>query len=65
MMTMFTPEGSQEALEVGGVIPVTHTGASGMFVGIFVGLAATELFIKLSNNKSYKFSCQEISHQLC
>lgn len=51
MMTMFTPEGSQEALEVGGVIPVTHTGASGMFVGIFVGLAATELFIKLSNNK--------------
>lgn len=51
MMTMFTPEGSQEALEVGGVILVTHTGASGMFVGIFVGLAATELFIKLSNNK--------------
>lgn len=51
MMTMFTPEGSQEALEVGGVIPVTHTGASGMFVGIFVGLAATELFIKLSNNQ--------------
>ncbi|MBE9881088.1 PTS sugar transporter subunit IIC [Enterococcus casseliflavus] len=51
MMTMFTPEGSQEALEVSGVIPVTHTGASGMFVGIFVGLAATELFIKLSNNK--------------
>ncbi|OTN77772.1 PTS system, cellobiose-specific IIC component [Enterococcus sp. 8G7_MSG3316] len=51
MMTLFTPEGSQQALEVSGVIPVTHTGASGMFVGIFVGLAATEMFIKLSNNK--------------
>ncbi len=51
MMTFFTPEGSQQAFEVSGVIPVTHTGASGMFVGIFVGLAATELFIKLSNNQ--------------
>lgn len=51
MKTMFTPEGAGEAIEVSGVIPVSHTGASGMFVGIFVGLLATELFIKLSNNK--------------
>ncbi|MDO1605809.1 PTS sugar transporter subunit IIC [Lactobacillus sp. YT155] len=51
MTTMFTPEGAKKAIEVTGIIPVTHTGASGMFVGIFVGLLATELFIKLSNNK--------------
>lgn len=51
MRTMFTPENAQEAFEVTGVIPVSHTGASGMFVGIFVGLLATELFIKLSNNE--------------
>lgn len=51
MATMFTPENASEAIEVTGIIPVSHTGASGMFVGIFVGLLATELFIKLSNNE--------------
>ncbi|KAF1299437.1 PTS cellobiose transporter subunit IIC [Enterococcus sp. JM4C] len=56
MMTMFTPEGAEKAIEVTGVIPVTHTGASGMFVGIFVGLAATELFIKLSKNEKLQIN---------
>ncbi|WP_313630681.1 PTS sugar transporter subunit IIC [Enterococcus devriesei] len=51
MTTMFTPENAKKAIEVTGVIPGSHTGASGMFVGIFVGLLATELFIKLSNNE--------------
>ncbi|HFM7055429.1 TPA: PTS sugar transporter subunit IIC [Enterococcus faecium] len=51
MQIMFTPENADKAVEVTGVIPISYTGASGMFVGIFVGLAATELFIKLSNNK--------------
>lgn len=51
MQMMFTPENADKAVEVTGVIPISYTGASGMFVGIFVGLAATELFIKLSNNK--------------
>ena len=51
MQMMFTPENADKAVEVTGVIPLSYTGASGMFVGIFVGLAATELFIKLSNNK--------------
>lgn len=51
MQMMFTPENTDKAVEVTGVIPISYTGASGMFVGIFVGLAATELFIKLSNNK--------------
>ncbi|MER2079746.1 PTS transporter subunit EIIC, partial [Psychrobacillus psychrotolerans] len=51
MATMYTPENASKAIEVTGIIPVSHTGASGMFVGIFVGLLATELFIKLSNNE--------------
>lgn len=51
MQMMFTPENADKAVEVTGVIPISYTGASGMFVGIFVVLAATELFIKLSNNK--------------
>ena len=51
MKTMFTPENAKKAIEVTGVIPGSHTGASGMFVGIFVGLLATELFIKLSTNE--------------
>lgn len=51
MQMMFTPENADKAVEVTGVIPISYTGASGMFVGIFVGLAATELFIKLSINK--------------
>lgn len=48
MSMMFTPEGAAEAMNIGGVIPTSYTSASGMFVGIFVGLLATELFIKLS-----------------
>lgn len=48
MSMMFTPEGAAEAMKIGGVIPTSYTSASGMFVGIFVGLLATELFIKLS-----------------
>ncbi|RBT49984.1 hypothetical protein EA74_01913 [Enterococcus hirae] len=51
MKMMFTPENAKKAIEVTGVIPGSHTGASGMFVGIFVGLVATELFIKLSTNE--------------
>ncbi|KXS07760.1 PTS sugar transporter subunit IIC [Enterococcus faecium] len=51
MQMMFTPENADKAVEVTGVIPISYTGALGMFVGIFVVLAATELFIKLSNNK--------------
>ncbi|CZQ98317.1 PTS sugar transporter subunit IIC [Trichococcus collinsii] len=54
MRTMFTPENASKAVEVTGVIPVSYTGASGMFVGIFVGLLATELFIKLSSNEKLK-----------
>src|SRR5699024_799383 len=34
MKMMFTPENAKKAIEVTGVIPGSHTGASGMFVGI-------------------------------
>ncbi|ENN8794233.1 PTS sugar transporter subunit IIC [Listeria monocytogenes] len=47
----FLPEGASKSIEVPNVIPVSYTGASGMFVGIIVGLIATDLFIKLSKNK--------------
>ena len=42
------PAGMSEAVEVGGVMPFSLTNAGGMFVGIFVGILATELFIRLS-----------------
>nr|WP_315527378.1 PTS sugar transporter subunit IIC [Carnobacterium maltaromaticum] len=56
MMTTFTPEGAKKALEIPNVIPLDYIGASGMFVGIFVGLIATELFIKLSKNKKLQIN---------
>lgn len=54
--TSFLPEGATKALDVTGVIPTSYTGASGMFVGIFIGLFATELFIKLSNNEKLRIN---------
>lgn len=56
MMTTFTPEGAKNALEIPNVIPLDYIGASGMFVGIFVGLIATELFIRLSKNKKLQIN---------
>jgi len=56
MNTMFTPENTSKSIEVTGMLPVSHIGASGMFVGIFVGLLATELFIKLSNNEKLQIN---------
>ncbi|MEG1046862.1 PTS sugar transporter subunit IIC [Carnobacterium sp.] len=56
MMTTFTPEGAKNALEIPNVIPLDYIGAAGMFVGIFVGLIATELFIKLSKNKKLQIN---------
>ncbi|MFV0380899.1 MAG: PTS sugar transporter subunit IIC [Breznakia sp.] len=49
MFTMFTPEGAKEAIQINGVIPGGYIGASGMFVGLFVGLFASELFILFSS----------------
>ncbi|MGM0219465.1 PTS sugar transporter subunit IIC [Enterococcus sp. AZ126] len=56
MKMMFLPESATKSIEVTGIIPLSHTGASGMFVGIFVGLFATELFIKLSRVKKLQIN---------
>ncbi len=50
LTTTFTPEGAAESFLVSDVIPISYTSATGMFVGIVVGLLATELFIKLSSS---------------
>lgn len=42
------PVGAKEEVIISGVIPFALTNAAGMFVGIFTGILATELFIKLS-----------------
>lgn len=45
------PTGAKKAVEIANIIPVSYTGAAGLFVGIIVGLLATDVFIKLSKNK--------------
>jgi len=42
------PTGMSEAVEVANVVPYSLTNAGGMFLAIFTGILATELFIKLS-----------------
>ncbi|MEK5052270.1 PTS sugar transporter subunit IIC [Niallia sp. FSL K6-0212] len=56
LTTTFSPEGSTESFLISNVIPVSYTSASGMFVGIIVGLLATDLFIKLSSNKKMQIN---------
>ena len=55
-MSVFKPEGLNESFVVNGVIPVNYTNATGMFVGIIVGLFATDIFIKLSANKKLQIN---------
>ena len=55
-MSTFKPEGLSESFVVNGVIPVNYTNATGMFVGIIVGLLATDIFIKLSSNKKLQIN---------
>ncbi|MGX7418630.1 PTS sugar transporter subunit IIC [Carnobacterium gallinarum] len=56
LSTLFTPEGSKTEFVVSGVIPISYTSASGMFVGIIVGLLATDMFIKLSSNEKLQIN---------
>lgn len=56
LTTTFSPEGSTRSFLISNVIPVSYTSASGMFVGIIVGLLATDLFIKLSSNKKMQIN---------
>ena len=55
-MSTFKPEGLSESFVINGVIPVNYTNATGMFVGIIVGLLATDIFIKLSANKKLQIN---------
>lgn len=51
MTKSFTPAGFSKKVVATDVIPISYTSVTGMFVGIIVGLLATELFIKLSSTK--------------
>ncbi|QOS99786.1 PTS cellobiose transporter subunit IIC [Brevibacterium sp. JNUCC-42] len=42
--TMFTPPGTETALQVSGVIPVTLMGSQGLFVAMIMALISTEIF---------------------
>ncbi len=58
MMMEFTPEGAAAGFNVTNIIPISAVGASGMFVAIFVGLFATELFILFSNNEKLQIKIE-------
>lgn len=45
------PELLPSGVDADKVIPISYIGASGLFVGILVGLLSTDIFIKLSKNK--------------
>ncbi|EGK09164.1 PTS family cellobiose porter, IIC component [Desmospora sp. 8437] len=40
----FTPDGTKDAIDVGGVIPVQFMGSQGLFVAMLLGLVATEIY---------------------
>jgi PTS system cellobiose-specific IIC component len=42
--TMFTPAGTEAAIEVTGVLPIALLGSKGLFVGILIALLSTEIF---------------------
>ncbi|MDO4680289.1 MAG: PTS transporter subunit EIIC [Aerococcus sp.] len=46
----------EESVMATGVLSYTHLGTTGMFGGIIMGLAATELFMRLSNVKRLKIN---------
>lgn len=48
------PSGMEEAVEVSGVLSYSLTNAGGMFVAIFTGLFATELYVKLTKIERLK-----------
>ena len=50
------PSGANETINVTGVLSYSLTNAGGMFVAIFTGLFATELFLKLSSIKKLQIN---------
>src|SRR5699024_1422781 len=55
MSISVVPDGMETAITVGG-IDSGFIGASGMFVGIIVGLVATDIFIKLTQVDKFKIN---------
>ena len=51
-----TPVGGSEAVSVSGVLTFSNVGTQAMFAGILIGLAATELFIYVSNIKKLQLN---------
>jgi len=45
------PDGAEKAVSISGILPYSALGTQGMFAGIIVGLLATELYMRLANNK--------------
>lgn len=50
------PTGAEDAVKVSGVLSYSLTNAGGMFVAIFTGLFATEMFLKLSGVKKLQIN---------
>lgn len=48
------PNGAEKAVEVGGMLPFSLIGTSGIFVAIFSGMLSTELFVWLGKNEKLK-----------
>lgn len=48
------PNGAEKAVEVGGILPFSLLGTSGIFVAIFASMLSTELFVWLSKNEKLK-----------
>jgi cellobiose PTS system EIIC component len=42
--TMFTPEGADTALQVGGVLPMAFLGSRGLFVAMIIAMLSTEIY---------------------
>lgn len=50
------PDGASDAVSVSGVLTFSNVGTQAMFAGILIGLAATELFIYVSNIKKLQLN---------
>lgn len=53
---MVVPEGASESVAVSGVLSFGNTGTQAMFAGILIGLAATELFIRIASVKKLQIN---------
>lgn len=59
MVKSVLPVGAEKAVDVAGVVTFSEIGTTGLFGGIIVGMLATEMFIRLANNKRLRISLGE------